>query len=96
MIKLNNLQIAQVSGGGTESMPDKTQANDVGIGMIAGTLGGLALGGGPVGVAVGVIGGGLAYAMSSESNSPYRPEPQMPEYIDFNDMYCPNPNYNYY
>ncbi|MBT0460411.1 hypothetical protein [Morganella morganii] len=77
-------------------MPDKTQANDVGIGMIAGTLGGLALGGEPVGVAVGVIGGGLAYAMSSESNSPYRPEPQMPEYIDFNDMYCPNPNYNYY
>lgn len=35
MIKLNNLQIAQVSGGGTERMPDKTQANDVGIGMIA-------------------------------------------------------------
>ena len=35
MIKLNDLQIAQISGGGTERMPDKTQANDAGIGMIA-------------------------------------------------------------
>lgn len=34
MIKLNNLQIAQISGGGTERMSDKTQANDAGIGMI--------------------------------------------------------------
>ncbi len=94
MIKLNNLQIAQVSGGGTERMPDKTQANDVGIGIIAGTLGGGALGGGPVGIAVGVVGGALAYSMSSESNSPHRPEPQQPEYIDYINMYCPNPNYN--
>lgn len=56
-------------------MPDKTQANDVGIG---------------------VIGGALAYSVSSESNSPHRPESQQPEYIDFNDMYCPNPDCNYY
>lgn len=96
MIKLNNLQIAQISGGGTERMPDKTQANDAGIGMIAGTLGAVVFGLGPLGVAVGAVGGGLGYAMSSGSNSPYRPEPQMPENIDFNDMYCPNPNYNYY
>ncbi|MBT0395643.1 hypothetical protein ISO77_08855 [Morganella morganii subsp. morganii] len=77
-------------------MPDKTQANDAGIGMIAGILGAVVFGLGPLGVAVGAVGGGLGYAMSSGSNSPYRPEPQMPENIDFNDMYCPNPDYNYY